>query len=79
MYPLFIAVDFIHKNINELLHQEIMQIIDSYTDGAIRYENNDLSANSGNLLGGNRMSLLILYNKECTPYSSTETAYINAS
>jgi hypothetical protein len=79
MYPLFIAVDFTHKNINELLHQEIMQIIVSYTDVAICYEHNDLSTKTDNLLGGNRMSLLTLYNKECTPYPSTETAYINAS
>jgi hypothetical protein len=78
MYPIFIAMNFTHKNINVLLHQEIMQIIVSYTDVAICYEH-DLPTKSDNLLGGNRMSLLILYNKECTPYPSTETAYINAS
>jgi hypothetical protein len=43
MYPFYIAVDFIHKNINELLHHEIMQIIVSYTDVAICYEHNDLT------------------------------------
>jgi len=79
MYPLFIAVDFIHKNINELLHHEITQIIVSYTDVAICFEHNDLATKSDNLLGGNRMSLLIPYNKECTAYPSTETAYINPS
>jgi len=48
MYPLFIAVDFIHKNINELLHHEITQIIVSYTDVAICYEHNDLATKSDN-------------------------------
>lgn len=71
MYPLRIAVDFIHKNINELLHQEIMQIIVSYTDVAICDEHNDLATKSDNFLGGNRMSLLILYNKVYTAYPST--------
>jgi len=56
-----------------------MLITVGYTDAAICYENNDLATKSDNLLGFNRMSLLILYNKECTPYPSTETAYINSS
>jgi hypothetical protein len=79
MYPLFIAVDFICTNINEMLHQEIMQIIVSYTDVVIYYRHNGLATKSYNLLGGNTMSLLILYIKACTTYPSTETAYIIAS
>jgi hypothetical protein len=79
MYQVFIAVDFIHKNINELLHHEIIQINVSYTNVPIRYEHNDLATKSDNLLGGNKMSLIILYNTECTAYPPTETTYINAS
>jgi len=39
-------VDFIHKNINELLHQEIMQITVNYTNVPICYEHNDLATKS---------------------------------
>jgi hypothetical protein len=61
IYLNFIVVDFIRKNINEMLHQEIMQVIVSYTDVAICYRCNGLATKSDNLLGGIRMSLLILY------------------
>lgn len=54
MYPLFITVDFTHKNLKELLSQEIMQIIFSHTDVAICYEYNDWATKFDNSLAGNR-------------------------